>query len=438
MAIYNQDVLKEEGMDPSSPTLSSTHSPFSVASPVPEDVTTIFVVGFPDDMQEREFQNMFLFSKGFEGASLKWHCKQDEESNENNKKQMIGFARFTTRSEAMEAVDILNGRKVDVEKSSVLKAEMAKKNLHIKKGTNSSATLPGSSNTTINNTTTTATTTTTTTTSATSPMTILTRNLSQKSHKLTGINNNYEPFSPIPSDLLSPIHDPFFRGSDIFNDARSQSFDARSQQIPTGNIQPYHPHPHHHQQQQQQQQQPFHLFSKSTFMDPDSDPFHYLSKSLPMSNFDSATIDNKLLGDDYASIMNRKNSFQPTTTTSLSRLSTATMDQNPPCNTLYVGNLPLSTNQEELRSLFSKCEGYKRMCFRIKSPQQGPMCFVEFEDVLYATQAMTKLQGYMLSNSVKSGIRLSFSKNPLFIKPKDNSDVNFNFREMGAALLADL
>ena len=78
------------------------------------------------------------------------------------------------------------------------------------------------------------------------------------------------------------------------------------------------------------------------------------------------------------------------------------------------------------------------MCFRIKSPQQGPMCFVEFEDVLYATQAMTKLQGYMLSNSVKSGIRLSFSKNTLFIKPKDNSDVNFNFREMGAALLADL
>lgn len=89
MAIYNQDVLKEEGMDPSSPTLSSTHSPFSIASPVPEDVTTIFVVGFPDDMQEREFQNMFLFSKGFEGASLKWHCKQDEESNENNKKQMV-------------------------------------------------------------------------------------------------------------------------------------------------------------------------------------------------------------------------------------------------------------------------------------------------------------------------------------------------------------
>ncbi|OBZ65214.1 hypothetical protein A0H81_14801 [Grifola frondosa] len=30
-----------------------------------------FVVGFPDDMQEREFQNMFTFSAGLEAATLK-------------------------------------------------------------------------------------------------------------------------------------------------------------------------------------------------------------------------------------------------------------------------------------------------------------------------------------------------------------------------------
>ncbi|KAG1047798.1 hypothetical protein G6F43_009774 [Rhizopus delemar] len=395
MVIYSQDVLKEEAIDPSSPTLSAAQSLFSGTSPVPEDVTTIFVVGFPDDMQEREFQNMFLFSKGFEGASLKWHCKQDEETNENNKKQMIGFARFATRSEAIEAVDVLNGRKVDSEKSSVLKAEMAKKNLHIKKGVNASAT--------------------------TIPLTIGTRTLSQKSSKLAGLG--YEPFSPIPTDLLSPIQDSFFTGDTLFNDNRSQSFDGRNNPI-VNPVLPY---------QQQQQQQTFHLFSKSTFMDTELDPLHYLSKSLPMSNVDS-TADNKLL---LSSPISRKNSFQPMPTPSLSRLSAATMDQNPPCNTLYVGNLPLCTNQEELRSLFSKCLGYKRMSFRIKSQQQGPMCFVEFEDVLCASQAMSQLQGFALSNSLKGGIRLSFSKNPLFIKPKE-TDINFNFREMGAALLADL
>lgn len=68
---------------PSSPPLYSTK----------EDVTTIFVVGFPDDIQEREFQNMFMFSKGFEAASLKWHCKDQTEeqeiSNNLNKKQRV-------------------------------------------------------------------------------------------------------------------------------------------------------------------------------------------------------------------------------------------------------------------------------------------------------------------------------------------------------------
>lgn len=36
-----------------------------------EEITTIFVVGFPEDISEREFQNMFTFSQGFEAAILK-------------------------------------------------------------------------------------------------------------------------------------------------------------------------------------------------------------------------------------------------------------------------------------------------------------------------------------------------------------------------------
>ena len=54
-------------------------------------------------------------------------------------------------------------------------------------------------------------------------------------------------------------------------------------------------------------------------------------------------------------------------------------DQNPPCNTLYVGNLPIDTSEDELKAMFSKQRGYKRLCFRTK--QNGPMCFVEFEDI---------------------------------------------------------
>jgi hypothetical protein len=89
-------------------------------------------------------------------------------------------------------------------------------------------------------------------------------------------------------------------------------------------------------------------------------------------------------------------------------------DQNPPCNTLYVGNLPLDTSEEELKAMFSKQRGYKRLCFRTK--QNGPMCFVEFENVTHATKALNELYGLPLHNSIKGGIRLSFSKNPLGVR----------------------
>ncbi|KIO30984.1 hypothetical protein M407DRAFT_68388, partial [Tulasnella calospora MUT 4182] len=181
-----------------------------------EEISTIFVVGFPDDMQEREFQNMFTFCPGFEAATLKVPNKELPSygatgntnaaqavaaaalqragifpqsqppfngSNDpynllttnsggvvldtaNNgiwgglangedayralnlppgtdlsglappapRKQIIGFAKFRTRQEALDAREVLQGRRVDMEKGSVLKAEMAKKNLHTKRG----------------------------------------------------------------------------------------------------------------------------------------------------------------------------------------------------------------------------------------------------------------------------------------------------------------
>lgn len=40
-------------------------------------------------------------------------------------------------------------------------------------------------------------------------------------------------------------------------------------------------------------------------------------------------------------------------------------DQNPPCNTLYVGNLPNEYCEDELRQLFQCCPGYKRLSFKV-------------------------------------------------------------------------
>ncbi|PWY97821.1 hypothetical protein BCV70DRAFT_202572 [Testicularia cyperi] len=95
-------------------------------------------------------------------------------------------------------------------------------------------------------------------------------------------------------------------------------------------------------------------------------------------------------------------------------------DNHPPGNTLFVGNLPsnassgvLSQVEDHLRALFGGCRGFRQFSFRLKS--NGPMCFVEFEDVHTASRAMADLNGNSLNGAIKNGgIRLSFSKNPLF------------------------
>ncbi|KAG0658164.1 cell cycle RNA binding protein whi3 [Maudiozyma exigua] len=116
-------------------------------------------------------------------------------------------------------------------------------------------------------------------------------------------------------------------------------------------------------------------------------------------------------------------------------------DQNPPCNTLYVGNLPPDATESELRQLFSGQQGFRRLSFRNKNNNgngHGPMCFVEFEDVSFATRALAELYGSQLpraTTSNKGGIRLSFSKNPLGVRgpnnrrnmnPSNNSNLNGN------------
>ncbi|KAI8969205.1 hypothetical protein BDF20DRAFT_916581 [Mycotypha africana] len=473
-----------------SPAESSASS--TISSPpltAVDKVTTIFVVGFPDDMQEREFQNMFLFSKGFEGASLKWHCKEQQDDqdlvsfNNMNKKQMIGFAKFHTRKEAMDAANQMNGKKVDMEKGSILKAEMAKKNLHIKRNSSiptTSISTPYESNLQPSAS---LFLTPDLPTSQLAAQAASPRRLSQPQPQqkdllspFSAINDNscsgLEGFSPLPSDLLSPadykndplLNDPLLPTSDApsFGEPlfgiRSQSFDGQnlSSKITTSSTAINSKNDILH---------PFNFFSKSFNITDDNDPFSYLSKSTPSTNNDFFSTlscfqpqsNTGLFGaDDFLSISNRRCSLQPpsavadltfkrsaSVSSSSGRPSTNPADQNPPCNTLYVGNLPPTTSEDELRSLFSHCEGYKRMCFRQKP--QGPMCFVEFEDVLYAAMAMTENQGHLLSSSIKGGIRLSFSKNPLFIKPnKDNKDNNnnltshaFNFKQLGTALLAD-
>lgn len=348
----------------------------------------------------------------------------------------------------------MNGKVVDWEKGCILKAEMAKKNLHIKRSsvvsTNSaSATsvLPSLLHSTKPS-------------SATSPspMTMLSQKRScnhiqtDKAPALSteSSGTTYESFSPLPSDLLSPKdyknHDLFMNtpNSISFGDSLIGSFDDQNDYHPTRRMTTS-----NNDSDQSTIAQPFNLFStKPFYSDLDAEPFSYLSDSTPLPHheFPFASKGSIFSNTEDFMPMGRKDSLKPSSNSmdrsfsisSVTSVRPNPADQNPPCNTLYVGNLPPTTNEDELRSLFARCQGYKRMCFRQKP--QGPMCFVEFDDVVFATQAMSDNQGHVLSNSVKGGIRLSFSKNPLFIKPTVNKDANisFNFKQMGTALLADL
>lgn len=316
----------------------------------PDEISTIFVVGFPPDIKEREFQNLFMFASGFEGASLKVPepCSMDgtsptDRSGEDPmgsfdassqiggltgaqgknsaaaaafRQQIIGFARFQRRQDALAARDHLNGRCIDPDRSCVLKVEMAKKNLFI-------------------------------------------------APRKASIH------------VCSTGRDDFTHGSEPSDDPiipLMRTTRSLSLSIP-GNPAPI------------DISLPNALYSKGA----DKSPV----ESVKQPNFISSAGRSFSLANGPANPM-------------------YILGENPPCNTLYVGNLPLNADVNELHQLFQPCDGFRRLSYKTKP--NGPMCFVEFEDVPCARKAMDALYGTLLSSSTKGGIRLSFSKNPLGVR----------------------
>lgn len=85
--------------------------------------------------------------------------------------------------------------------------------------------------------------------------------------------------------------------------------------------------------------------------------------------------------------------------------------QNTPCNILYVYNLPTEASEEEVKAIFSKQQGYKKILFR--TTQTLPLCFVEFHDTSSAIKALLDLHGQPqpLYETFKGGVRLNFASN---------------------------
>lgn len=581
---------------------SSMHHPNGTAQvgSQQEEISTIFVVGFPDDMQEREFQNMFTFSSGFEAATLKipnkeltsygsngnvapnrpplypqsynasndpyslvttnqggvvvdngrdgttaWPVPADESSYlpsaapQPPRKQIIGFAKFRTRQEALDAKDILQGRRVDIEKGAVLKAEMAKKNLHTKRGP-VAAGPPGLSSITaasagaadsasgFNN------------IQNSEPMSARERELGtlgamgfgsrrdripdpredeDRERRISdGVNSNtrgareraeederererrrqekdaanlrsaaaFDAFHSVPPQIprLLPQNSlTSASGSSGIISSQSSTQDSFSSGVwgmtakETGSrkvVVPIHvpdvsPGPASPQigQSSPPKSAPFSQSSHSvgsegssshhnsvTFSPPSNafslpthpslptrpGPFSPTSfdqaqpHSLPSSSASSVDGSGSMEGEFAKNVAGLTTGSEGSTSPQLPSPASAGAagvgargnpgDQNPPINTLYVGNLPSSPPppgynpsclEDELRELFGRRPGYRKLCFRQKN--NGPMCFVEFEDVRHATKALHELHGHTLGGLVKGGgIRLSYSKNPLGVR----------------------
>eukprot|EP01121_Diplochlamys_sp_Union-15-3_P007248 TRINITY_DN1826_c0_g1_i3.p1 TRINITY_DN1826_c0_g1~~TRINITY_DN1826_c0_g1_i3.p1 ORF type:complete len:233 (-),score=44.46 TRINITY_DN1826_c0_g1_i3:4-702(-) len=80
-----------------------------------------------------------------------------------------------------------------------------------------------------------------------------------------------------------------------------------------------------------------------------------------------------------------------------------------PCSTLFVANLGHSVGEEEITHLFSSLPGFKRLKFYDKD--DGAVCFVEFQDIHYSSNCMSKLNGYLLRPSLP--LHIAFAKNKM-------------------------
>ncbi|OMH85198.1 Cell wall integrity protein scw1 [Zancudomyces culisetae] len=388
-----------------------------------EEITTIFVVGFPEDIREREFQNMFIFSPGFEAATLKFPSQEETEKDSvtGGKKQIIGFAKFRSRVEALEARDILTGRKIDNESNCVIKAEMAKKNLHTKKGSGSGSigqlgleygsAFPYSA---------------------------------RAMRGFNGVNtsgfSSAHPFNmPYSSGRAFDFSEnvissnPLFRGrnaSSTLNDTLNQNrltgegqmLQGGFGEVPIGGQDPMYYDSLRQggiglakTQSERRGTLDNALLNRNSNMDLGSFRSRFDSLSIITNNLNPVGMQPSVSVPITAPLQNAPLPPAPGLARTATTRSTNFNDQNPPCNTLYVGNLPVNTREEELRQLFQSAKGYKRMCFRTK-PKTGPMCFVEFQDVDCAANALIDYDGYLLSTSINGGIRLSYSKNPLGVR----------------------
>ncbi|XP_010259754.1 PREDICTED: cell wall integrity protein scw1 [Nelumbo nucifera] len=288
--------------------------------PTTDEVRTIFISGLPEDVKERELQNLLRWLPGYEASQVNYKGEQP-----------MGFALFSTAQLAMAAKDALQDMVFDAESKSVLHTEMAKKNLFVKRGVVADSS-----------------------------------SFDQSKRLRTGGDYTHTGY-PSPS--------------------------------------PFHPPPPP-------------VWGPQGYMAPAPPPYDPYG-GYPVPPVPMPTPAPVPAPSGYAPVQNTKD--------------------NPPCNTLFIGNLGENVIEEELRNLFSVQPGFKQM--KVLRQERNTVCFIEFDDVNSATNVHHNLQGAVIPSSGRGGMRIQYSKNP-FGRRKDSSnpiaapDANANANANGVPPLA--
>ncbi|VFQ63376.1 unnamed protein product [Cuscuta campestris] len=270
--------------------------------PLTEEVRTVFISGLPEDVKERELQNLLRWLPGYEASQVNFKGEHP-----------MGFALFSNHQFAIAAKDALQDMVFDAESKSVLHTEMAKKNLFVKRGIVTDANAYDQSK--------------------------RMRTVGDYTH--TGYSSP-SPFHPPPPPAWGPP---------VYMAPPPQPYD------PYGG---YHVPP-----------VPMHVPA----------PVHASPSS-------------------YVPVQNMKD--------------------NPPCNTLFIGNLGENIIEEEMRGLFTAQPGFKQM--KILRQDRHTVCFIEFEDVQSATNVHQTLQGAVIPSSGSVGMRIQYPC-PIYLPPCPNPKV---------------
>lgn len=102
------------------PQASYMPPPAYARSGAPDEIRTIFITGFPQDIKERELNNLCRFLPGYIASQMNWQ-REDGPAH--------GFAVFSAAQMARQACEMISQLMFD--EGSVLKCEMARNNMHV-------------------------------------------------------------------------------------------------------------------------------------------------------------------------------------------------------------------------------------------------------------------------------------------------------------------